>query len=274
MLRAGAQRASLIAARSGGRGSSIAALSRLIPSLGVGAGRALHGSAPPPDHNDRQTHSHEEWHDSLAFVAYSALAVTAYSGAGYYIGTASDVFSFIPGEDFFGRLALTDAQLAWTCLGAGAGLSRGAAAMAALARLTHGERPVYARPQATEHGVGLVCIREVPAGAAICDTSYDLQFREVSGEDFARLHPVEKTFYHELFDPVSTYDTYILPGNPEVLHMACFVNHSSTPTCQYDANHQRFVAKHQLQPGDEITVDYTRYLDEHKYNYRKSWAHT
>jgi hypothetical protein len=129
-----------------------------------------------------------------------------------------------------------------------------------------GQRPVYARPQATKHGVGLVCIREVPAGTAVCSCSNNDQHRRVLGEDFKRLHPAEQTFYHELFDPRHTNGSYFLPANPEVLEMACFVNHNSTPTCRYDSTHNRLVTKHKLQPGDEITVDYSRYLGKHKYN--------
>lgn len=130
-----------------------------------------------------------------------------------------------------------------------------------------GERPVYARPQATAgKGVGLVCIRDVPEGTAICSCSNVDQYRQVSSEDFERLHESEKTFYHELFDPKNTDGTYFLPSNPEVLEMACFVNHSSAPSCRFDATRHAFVAKRPLRAGDEVTVDYGQYLEPHKFN--------
>ena len=129
-------------------------------------------------------------------------------------------------------------------------------------------RPVYARPRATgSTGVGLVCIREVPADTVICSCSNQDQYRTVSAEDFGRLHPSEQTFYNELFDPMSADGTfYELPANPEILEMVCFVNHSSTPSCRYDATRHSLVTKRPLQEGDEITVDYSNYLESHHHN--------
>ena len=65
-----------------------------------------------------------------------------------------------------------------------------------------GARPVYARPQPTENGVGLVCIREVPAGATVCSCDNMEAYRKIW------LHPAEQTFYNELFDPQDVDGSY------------------------------------------------------------------
>ena len=129
-----------------------------------------------------------------------------------------------------------------------------------------GTRPVYARPKPTDHGVGLVCIREVPGGTTICSCSNQREFHHISGHAFEKLHPAEQTFYKELFDPKDTTGSYVLPKNPEIMEMACFINHSPTPSCIYDKIHHTIVTARQLQPGDEITVDYSHYLPPHKHN--------
>ena len=68
-----------------------------------------------------------------------------------------------------------------------------------------------------------------------------------------------------------TDGSYLLPQNPEVLEMMCFVNHSSTPSCTYDPAHHTLVTQRHLHVGDEITVDYGKYLEPHKYN-RRTYA--
>ena len=129
-----------------------------------------------------------------------------------------------------------------------------------------GDRVVYARPKATEHGVGLVCIREVPKGATICRCSASEAYHKISSTAFQKLHPAEKTFYNELFDPQSTDGNYYLPKDPHVLHMVCFINHSPTPSCTYDETHHSMVTIRPLKTGDEITVDYSLYPEPHQYN--------
>ena len=72
-----------------------------------------------------------------------------------------------------------------------------------------GARPVYARPQPTENGVGLVCIREVPAGATVCSCDNVVEaYRKISSNAFKKLHPAEQTFYNELFDPQDVDGSY------------------------------------------------------------------
>ena len=109
-------------------------------------------------------------------------------------------------------------------------------------------------------------VRWVPKGATICRCSASEAYHKISSTAFQKLHPAEKTFYNELFDPQSTDGNYYLPKDPHVLHMVCFINHSPTPSCTYDETHHSMVTIRPLKTGDEITVDYSLYPEPHQYN--------
>ena len=132
---------------------------------------------------------------------------------------------------------------------------------------------IRARPGASKHGVGLICVQDVPAGGRICGCEPVLS-RTVPIAALRFLPTEVRSTVHELYDGVDEPPgTCCVPVDYEqAIPLISFINHSTRPTCEFSATAHAIVAKRPLAIGDECTVNYFEYQEPVSYTYRHAAA--
>jgi len=132
---------------------------------------------------------------------------------------------------------------------------------------------IVVRLGASKYGVGLICVQDVPEGGRICGCEARYS-RTVPLSSLARLPLGVRSAIHELFDCCD--DTPGMCNVPldyeQALPLISFINHSPWPTCSYDEDSHAIVASRPMRAGDEATVDYLEYQEEHSFTYRHAKA--
>jgi len=153
----------------------------------------------------------------------------------------------------------------------------GASATAALLGVGLWQRPrlgntIYVRPGQGAYGVGLIAIRRVPRGARICtcDAKYS---RFVRKGAFRLLHPSVQRLCNELFDGTDAdggKQCLVPTEYDQAIPLISFINHSPRPNCRYEPVTNAIFTTRGLRPGEEATVDYTKYQEPGSYTYQEA----
>ncbi len=130
-----------------------------------------------------------------------------------------------------------------------------------------GEQQIYVRPGVGAHGVGLICVRDVPEGGLICRCEAEFA-KPVPSWQLATLDPGVRRTVLELFDGCDGRGTCQVPTQyDQAIPLISFINHSEQPNCIY-VEPNAIVAVRRLRRGEECTVDYLRYQDPGSYTYK------
>lgn len=120
---------------------------------------------------------------------------------------------------------------------------------------------VYVRLAPTEHGVGIVAIKDIPCGIdPFVGCMPDCKFIPVPKEEVEQLEP-------ELFELVKDFcplqdGEYHLPSTGlNSIDKSYYLNHSKEPNMVARDEGEIFITAREIKKGEELTVDYETYDD-------------
>mgnify|MGYP003342315167 CR=1 FL=1 len=134
---------------------------------------------------------------------------------------------------------------------------------------------IVVRPGATEHGVGLICVKRVPANTKICNC--EAKHCKIVPLDRIKNLPIGvRQTIHDLFDGLHTVHgrqfCQIPTDYDQSIPLVAFINHSLTPTCYFDDGDWCIRSRRILKRGEEATVNYCMYQEPESYTYKYAAA--
>jgi uncharacterized protein len=131
-------------------------------------------------------------------------------------------------------------------------------------------RNLYTRIKASQKGVGLFAIRDIPQDTQLFVGDFS-DIIKVPVSEVEAIADLELRQMYIDFCPVVD-DHFVAPSDFNQMTMSWYLNHSDTPNVVVDPQFQcttsTFVAA-----GDELTADYTTYSD-HAANHLAAWQST
>ena len=79
----------------------------------------------------------------------------------------------------------------------------------------------------------------------------------VTEDELTALPPKLAALIRALFVP-TVYTLYVPTSGLNVIHLCAYINHATRPNLR-TRDGSRFVAKREIRPGEELTVDYRTY---------------
>lgn len=120
-------------------------------------------------------------------------------------------------------------------------------------------RNLYTRLNQTEHGIGVIAIRNIPANLRLFGDDAGEVVRVPKAVVDAIPDDEIRRFY---FDFCPTSDGHFLaPEDFNELTMSWYMNHSASPNVRAD-EHLQFISCRPIMIGEELTIDYSRFSDD------------
>ena len=120
----------------------------------------------------------------------------------------------------------------------------------------------YVRLATTEHGIGVVAIKPIPAGTDVFKGCMQgIGFLGVAKVEIDELEePLRKLVVD--FCPLQD-DQYWLPDSGiESIDKSYYLNHSNTPNMMTPDGGEIFITTRDIKVGEELVVDYNTYDDQ------------
>jgi SET domain-containing protein len=118
---------------------------------------------------------------------------------------------------------------------------------------------VYARLAPSKlHGVGVFAIRNIRKGIEIFPGVDD----KIVWVDPAKIKNLPAAI-RRLYEDFGIYKDGKIgcPTNFNLLNASCYINHSDLPNLRLDNNYRAYAARN-IKKGEELTLDYTTYMDQ------------
>lgn len=117
-------------------------------------------------------------------------------------------------------------------------------------------------------GVGVVAIRDIPAGIDPFKGCNESEYVEISKEDLDGVDPEVLRLFDDLF--VFEEGSYYAPDHGlQAVDISYFLNHSKEANMTAAAGGEVFIASRDIKRGEELLVDYNTYDDQTEDDYRK-----
>jgi SET domain-containing protein len=110
------------------------------------------------------------------------------------------------------------------------------------------------------HGVGVFAIRKIPKGRGPFRTLAKYATTglvRVTEDERAALQPKLAALIRALFVPTAD-KLYVPTSGLNVIHLCAYINHATRPNLR-TRDGARFITKREIDPGEELTVDYRTY---------------
>ena len=116
----------------------------------------------------------------------------------------------------------------------------------------------YTRLAPTEHGVGVVAIRDIPKGTNPFKHCPDIAVIEITQEEFANYDPEVVRLIKDMC--AKQNGVYHVPATGiDSIGKNYYVNHSQTPNLVTLDEGETFITARNITKGEELTVDYRTY---------------
>lgn len=117
---------------------------------------------------------------------------------------------------------------------------------------------LYTRLNKTEHGIGVIAIRNIPENFQLFGDDAGAVVRVQKAVVDAIPDDEIRRFYFD-FCPTSNGD-FLAPADFNQLTMSWYMNHSTSPNVRGDENLQ-FISCRPIAPGEELTINYLRFSE-------------